>query len=133
MPKLLLAAALALPLLTGPAAAEPRLAAGAPQGGESDPVPTASRCLEWPIAMVAAQASNPDASLVKVMDGSLANDFIKVVNALPPVSLFEGDHVALFFKEKADQFLVVIGQNECAKHVVELPAAIFARMVGQPV
>ena len=121
MRKLLLAAAASLAVASGVGAEEPASA-----------VP-ANACLEWPVAMVAAQVNNPDASLVKVMQGSMASQFITVVNQLPPASEFTGDHAALFFKAKADQFLVVIGQGGCARHVVELPAAIFARMVGQPV
>ena len=121
MRKVLLAAAATLAMGTGVVAEEPAQEANV------------NACLEWPVAMVAAQVNNPDASLLKVMDGSMASQFIQVVNQLPPASEFEGDHAALFFKAKADQFLVVIGQGGCARHVVELPAAIFARMVGQPV
>jgi hypothetical protein len=88
-------------------------------------------CLKWPVAMVAAQANNPDAQLVRVLQGDLAHDFVTIVNQLPPVSTFDGDHVALFFRKSDSQFLVVIGEDQCAKHVVELPAAIFARMIGQ--
>jgi hypothetical protein len=108
-------------------------AMGATNASAEDPAGNGNACLEWPVAMVAAQVNNPDAALVKVMEGSLAQEFIDVVNQLPPASEFGGDHAALFFKETADQFLVVIGEGGCARHVVELPAAIFAKMVGQPV
>src|SRR5689334_14125484 len=121
MRKLLLASAAILAMGTGVVAEEPTQAQAA------------NACLEWPVAMVAAQVNNPDASLVKVMDGSMAAQFIQVVNQLPPASTFAGDHAALFFKANADQFLVVIGEGGCARHVVELPAAIFARMVGMAV
>ena len=127
MRKLLLACA-ALLAATAVAGAEERdLAAVAPNAAEPN------ACLEWPVAMVAAQVNNPDASLVKVMEGSMAQQFIEVVNKLPPASQFDGDHAALFFKASADQFLVVIGKGECARNVVELPASVFAHMVGQPV
>ena len=124
MRTLLLAAATALSVATVPAMAEQDAVAAAPQG---------SRCLEWPMALTAARMTNPDAQLVKEMDGSLASDFVRLVNALPPVSGFDGDHVALFFRPGAEQFVALIGHASCAKHVVELPAAVFARMVGQPV
>jgi hypothetical protein len=88
-------------------------------------------CLQWPVAMIAAQANNPDAKLLRTMEGNLAHDFVTIVNQLPPVSAFDGDHVALFFRTSDENFLVVIGQNECARHVVELPAAIIQRMLGQ--
>jgi hypothetical protein len=105
----------------------------APAGADEEPAPGGQSCLEWPVAMVAAQVNNPDAALVKVLEGNLAQEFIHVVNQLPPASAFDGDHAALFFKASADQFLVVIGEAGCANHVVELPASIFAQMVGQPV
>lgn len=97
-----------------------------------DQVPgTGSSCLQWPVAMVAAQANNPDAQLLRTMEGKMANEFVQIVNQLPPASTFDGDHVALFFRKSDQQFLVVIGQDQCARHVVELPAAIFQRMIGQ--
>jgi hypothetical protein len=108
------------------------LALGGSAGADETPVP-GKACLEWPVAMVAAQVNNPDAALVKVLEGSLAKQFIEVVNHVPPASDFGGDHAALFFKAHVEQFLVVIGEGNCARHVVELPAAIFARMVGEPV
>jgi hypothetical protein len=112
------------------------LAIATAAGAEEQNIPGAvapNACLEWPVAMVAAQANNPDAALLKELEGSLAQQLIDVVNKLPPQSQFDGDHAALFFKASADQFLVVIGKGECARNVVELPASIFARMVGQPV
>src|SRR4051794_14936853 len=102
MHRVLLAAAAALPLMTGPSRAEPTLSTATPQGTNPASPQTAPSCLEWPVAMVAAQVNNPDASLVKLMDGAMAGDFIRVVNALPPSSEFEGNHVALFFKAKDD-------------------------------
>jgi hypothetical protein len=120
MRRLLVSATAALSLFAGAAVGEEP---GAQEQGLS--------CLRWPVAMIAAQANNPDAQLVRVMEGNLAHDFVGIVNQLPPVSTFDGDHVALFFRKSDSQFLVVIGQDQCAKHVVELPAAIFARMIGQ--
>lgn len=119
MRSLLLAATAAFVLSAGVVQAEPSSTGDA------------GKCVEWPAALVAAQMQNPDASLVKVMDGSVAKAFIKIVNQLPPVSSFDGNHVALFFNKNADQFLVVIGQEACARDVVQLPAAIFAAMVGE--
>jgi hypothetical protein len=107
-------------------------AARADEPANPDPA-TPQACIAWPAAMVAAQTNNPDASLLKVLEGTQAQQFIDVVNELPPQSKFDGDHAALFFKASADQFLVVIGKEGCARNVVELPAAIFAHMVGQPV
>jgi hypothetical protein len=107
--------------------------AGEPQSPDPAAPAASESCIAWPAAMVAAQASNPDASLLKVLEGTQAQQFIDVVNELPPESQFDGDHAALFFKASADQFLVVIGKNGCARNVVELPASIFAHMVGQPV
>jgi hypothetical protein len=124
----LLAAAAALTLSSAPATAQDQVAAAALEQGQQAQAPT---CLQWPVAMVAAQANNPDAQFLRTMEGSIANEFVRIVNQLPPVSQFDGDHVALFFRKSDEQFLVVIGQNECAKHVVELPAAIFQRMLGQ--
>lgn len=127
MRSLLLAATAAFVLSAGVVQAEPS------STGNGNPPTTggAGKCVEWPAALVAAQMQNPDASLVKVMDGSVAKAFIKIVNQLPPVSSFDGNHVALFFNKNADQFLVVIGQEACARDVVQLPAAIFAAMVGE--
>ena len=126
MRHVVLAAAAALVLTTSGASAQDQL-------GRSDPIdpPAQQSCLKWPVAMVAAQANNPDAQLVRTLEGHLAHDFVSIVNQLPPASTFDGDHVALFFRKSDEQFLVVIGQDQCAKHVVELPAAIFARMLGQ--
>lgn len=119
-------------LLAGAAILAATTAASA-EGGYVPGAAEPNACLEWPVAMDAAQKSNPDASLLKVLEGSLAQQFIDVVNKLPPESRFDGDHAALFFKASADQFLVVIGKGDCARNVVELPASIFAHMVGQPV
>jgi hypothetical protein len=87
--------------------------------------------MEWPVALTATQTSNPDASMLKLMDGQMAQDFINIVNQLPPESHFDGNQVALFFKPSEEHFLVLIGKKECASYVVELPASIFRRMVGQ--
>jgi hypothetical protein len=126
MRHVVLAAAAALALTTAGALAQDQL-------GRSDPTDPQGQqsCLKWPVAMVAAQANNPDAQLLRTLEGHLAHDFVNIVNQLPPASSFDGDHVALFFRKSDEQFLVVIGQDQCAKHVVELPAAIFARMLGQ--
>jgi hypothetical protein len=128
MRRVLVAAAAVLALSTAGVMAQDQL-------GRSDPsdadVQGQQSCLKWPVAMVAAQANNPDAQLVRTMEGHLAHDFVSIVNQLPPASTFDGDHVALFFRKSDEQFLVVIGQDQCARHVVELPAAIFARMLGQ--
>jgi hypothetical protein len=120
----LLAAAAALVLSSAAATAQDQLAE------QGQPGPAAS-CLRWPVAMIAAQANNPDAQLLRTMEGQVANDFVRIVNQLPPISTFDGDHVALFFRKSDQQFLVVIGQDQCARHVVELPVAIFQRMLGQ--
>lgn len=119
-------------LLAGAAILAGMTAAGADEPDRSEAAKPEA-CLDWPGAMVAAQANNPDASLLKVLDGALAQEFIDFVNKLPPESRFDGDHAALFFKSNDDQFLVVIGKGGCARNVVELPAALFAHMVGQPV
>jgi hypothetical protein len=123
MRQVLLAAAAVLTLSSAAATAQDQVVGESPVQGPS--------CLQWPVAMVAAQANNPDAQLLRMMEGKIANDFVRIVNQLPPVSTFDGDHVALFFRKSDQQFLVVIGENQCAKHVVELPAAIFQRMIGQ--
>ena len=110
------------------------LAFGAAANAEEFAVPPGGgACVDWPAAMVATQSSHPDALLVKVLKGALAHEFIGVVNQLPPASDFDGDQAALFFTKSDEQFVVVIGKGDCARHVVELPASIFARMVGQPV
>jgi hypothetical protein len=128
MRQVVVAAAAALALSTAGATAQDEL-------GRSDPTEPQTQaqqgCLKWPVAMVAAQANNPGAQLVRNFEGHLAHDFVNIVNQLPPASSFDGDHVALFFRKSDEQFLVVIGQDQCARHVVELPAAIFARMLGQ--
>lgn len=110
-------------------------AAGTVANAEEQAFPGAdgNSCLEWPAAMAAARIHHPDASLVEIFDGLMALQLIEVVNKVPPQSAFDGDHAALFFKPDADQFLVVIGKGDCARTVVELPASIFAQMVGQPV
>lgn len=110
-------------------------AAGTVANAEEQHLPggEARGCLEWPAAMAAARIHHPDASLVEIFDGPMALQLIEVVNKVPPRSEFDGDQAALFFKPGADQFLVVIGKGDCARTVVELPASIFARMVGQPV
>jgi hypothetical protein len=135
MREFLLASVTALSVMTASAVAEPIVTTMAsPDAGPGDTAGAdGQRCVEWPAAIVAAQMNNPDASLVKVMEGTLADEFIKVVNALPPASEFAGNHVALFFNGSDEQFLVVIGKDACASHVVQLPAALIARMVGQPV
>jgi hypothetical protein len=101
---------------------------------QQGPVPTqaANTCLQWPAAMTAAQTSSPDASLVKVMEGNLASQFIQIVNEVPPVSDVSGDHVALFYRPQVGQFMIVVGHEGCATHVLELPASVFERMVGRP-
>ena len=118
MRKTFLVAAAALAMMAGRADAQSTEAAG-------------SQCMEWPVALTATQSSNPDASLLKLMDGQLAQDFIHIVNQLPPESHFDGNQVVLFFKPDNEQFLVLIGKKECASYVVELPASIFRQMVGR--
>ena len=118
MRKGVLVAAAAFALFAGNANAQTAEIAGA-------------QCLEWPVAMTATQASNPDASMLKLMDGQLAMDFISIVNQLPPASHFDGNQVVLFFKPSEEHFLVLIGKKECASYVVELPASVFRRMVGE--
>jgi len=110
-------------------------AAGNVANAADEPFPGAEAkgCLAWPAAMAAARIHHPDASLVEIFDGPMALQLIEVVNKVPPQSQFDGDQAALFFKPDADQFLVVIGERDCARTVVELPASIFAQMVGQPV
>lgn len=118
MRKTFLVAAAAFAMLAGRADAQPTEVAGA-------------QCMEWPVALTATQSSNPDASLLKLMDGQMAQDFIQIVNQLPPESHFDGNQVVLFFKPDNEQFLVLIGKKECASYVVELPASIFRQMVGR--
>ena len=125
MRTLLLAAVASLSMATLPVQAEP--------GQQTDVAAQGGRCLEWPMAMSAARMTSPDAQLVKEMDGNLASEFVRLVNSLPPVSSFDGNHVALFFKPRVEQFMADIGKDTCASHVVELPASVFAQMVGQPV
>ena len=82
---------------------------------------------------MSARDSSPVPRDARAASITLAQEFIDFVNKLPPESRFDGDHAALFFKASDDQFLVVIGKGGCARNVVELPAALFAHMVGQPV
>jgi len=133
MHKIFLAAAGALALIVGQASAQSvtEATAEAAAGAQSPTGAAGAQCMEWPVAMTATQASNPDASMLKLMDGQMAQDFINIVNQLPPVSHFDGSQVALFFKPSEEHFLVLIGKKECASYVVELPASIFRRMVGQ--
>jgi hypothetical protein len=93
----------------------------------------APQCAHWPAAIKMAQMNNPGALLVKVFDGSVAQDFVRFVNTLPPASNMDGNRVALFYRSEAQQFIVLIGQGECASYVVELPSAVVAAMVGQEV
>jgi hypothetical protein len=125
MRKIFLVAAGALALLAGQANADPTTSA------QSAADTAGAQCMEWPVALTATQTSNPDASMLKLMDGQMAQDFINIVNQLPPVSHFAGSQVALFFKPSEEHFLVLIGKKECASYVVELPASIFRRMVGR--
>jgi len=128
MQKIFLAAAGAFALLAGQANAQSVTEAA----GAQPPTEIAgAQCMEWPVALTATQTSNPDASMLKLMDGQMAQDFISIVNQLPPVSHFDGSQVALFFKPSEEHFLVLIGKKECASYVIELPASIFRRMVGQ--
>jgi hypothetical protein len=120
MRRILLAAAALLPVAAVIAQAQSR-----------DDQAASDSCLQWKAALSAAQASSPGAELVRTLQGRLAQDFVGIVNRLPPVSSFDGDRVALFFRKADDLFLVVIGRNQCARHVVELPASVFARMLGQ--
>jgi hypothetical protein len=108
------------------------ISAGA--GAQESPAaaPAGKSCMQWPAAMTAAQTSSPDAALVKVMEGNLASQFIQIVNEVPPVSDVAGDHVALFYRPQSGQFMIVVGQESCATHVLELPASVFERMVGRP-
>jgi hypothetical protein len=116
MRKIFLVAAGALALLAGQAKAEP--ASNAPPAITDA---AGAQCMEWPVALTATQTSNPDASMLKLMDGQMAQDFINIVNQLPPESHFDGSQVALFFKPSEEHFLVLIGKKECASYVVELP------------
>jgi len=129
MHKIFLAAAGALALIVGQASAQSVTEATA--GAQSPTEVAGAQCMEWPVALTATQTSNPDASMLKLMDGQMAQDFINIVNQLPPVSHFDGSQVALFFKPSEEHFLVLIGKKECASYVVELPASIFRRMVGR--
>jgi hypothetical protein len=112
------------------------LAGGTSAMAEEEGLPGAGApgaCLEWHEAMAAAKVQNPDAALVKVLDGAMARELIDVVNKLPPQSALDGDHAALLFAASEEQFLVVIGKGACARGLVALPAAVVARMLGEPV
>src|SRR5690242_862448 len=97
MHKIFLVAAGALALFAGQANAEPMTNAQAAAGA-------GAQCMEWPVALTATQTSNPDASMLKLMDGQMAQDFINIVNQLPPESHFDGSQVALFFKPSEEHF-----------------------------
>src|SRR5690242_6467381 len=113
------------------------LSGGAQVNAESEPQPqqalNTAQCTKWPAAVRLAQTNNPDASLVKMFDGNVAQDFVHFVNTLPPASDMDGNRVALFYKSEAQEFIVLIGQGDCANYVVELPSAILAGLVGQEV
>jgi hypothetical protein len=91
------------------------------------------QCTKWPMAVKLAQTNNPDASLVKVFDGVVAQQFVQIVNTLPPASNMNGNHVALFYNEDVQEFIALIGQGDCATYIVEVPSSVLAGMLGQEV
>ena len=91
---------------------------------------TGSSCLSWKTAVLAARASDPRARVVDVMDGQTASAFLAYVNAIPPISHVGGDHVAVVFVPPADMFLFIIGEEECATGVVQVPRNEVQKMVG---
>jgi hypothetical protein len=84
-----------------------------------------------PFAM-AIFAPAPGANLVQVAEGGLAEELLAFINSQPPATDYTGDRIAIFYLPASRHFHFVVAAGECAKTVIQLPASMFARIVGDP-
>jgi hypothetical protein len=117
-----------LALLAGAARAE------APdESFQSAPAPPGPACLPWRTVVLSTKAADSRNALVEIMEGEEASSFLSFANSLPPVSHIDGNRVAVVFAPQDDGFIFVIGQQDCATAIMQVPRATIEQMTGQPV
>jgi predicted Zn-dependent protease len=99
---------------------------------QSAPAETAA-CLPWRAAVLSAKAADSHNALVNVMEGAEASDFLSFANALPPTSHVDGNRVAIVFAPENDQFIFVVGQQNCATAIMQVPRAAIEQLTGSSV
>jgi hypothetical protein len=112
------------------------LALAACQQVPDQPAPTAdmaqdgSSCMPFQRAVHDSKALDPGARLLNVADGSDATELIAFLNAVPPASNVDGDHVAIVFEPQEDTFLFIVGESDCATGMLQIPRRSIANLVG---
>jgi hypothetical protein len=120
-------------LLAGSARAETADAIPNDDTVQSAPAETAAACLPWRAAVLSAKAADSHNALVNVMEGAEASDFLSFANALPPASHVDGNRVAIVFAPESDQFIFVVGQQNCATAIMQVPRAAIEQLTGPSV
>jgi hypothetical protein len=87
-------------------------------------------CMPWQKAVLNVRQTNPDAAIVDVAEGTEAQSLLAVLNSLPPTSSVGGDAIAVVFEPRGDNFLFVIGLNDCAVGVMQVERSAIEKMVG---
>jgi hypothetical protein len=87
-------------------------------------------CMTWQSVIGATREADPNAEMVELVEGEDAQKIFAVLNAMPPVSNLGGDHIAIVFAPKRDQFLFIAGDRDCATGIVQIPRARLQRSIG---
>jgi hypothetical protein len=87
-------------------------------------------CMTWQSVIVATREADPNAEMVELVEGEDAQKIFAVLNAMPPISNLGGDHIAIVFEPKHDQFLFIAGDRDCATGIVQIPRARLQRSIG---
>jgi len=78
-------------------------------------------CMTWQSVIGATREADPNAEMIKLVEGEDAQEIFAVLNAMPPVSNLGGDHIAIVFEPKRDQLLFIAGDRDCATGIVQIP------------
>jgi hypothetical protein len=129
----IVAGGLCFALLAGSARAETPDAMPNDDTVQPAPAETAPACLPWRAAVLSAKAADSRNALVNVMEGAEASDFLSFANSLPPASHVDGNRVAILFAPQNDQFIFVVGRQNCATAIMQVPRAAIEQATGPSV
>jgi hypothetical protein len=121
---------LCLALLAGVARAEMPDAA-ADESVQSGPAQAGPSCLPWRAAVLSAKAADSRNALVNIMEGDEASNFLIFANSLPPASHVDGDRIAVVFAPQDDRFIFVVGRQDCATAIMQVPRAAIEQLGGR--
>ena len=120
-------------LLAGSARAETPDAIPSDDTVRSAPAETAPACLPWRAAVLSTKQANSHNALVNIMEGAEASDFLAFANSLPPASHIDGNRVAIVFAPQSDQYIFVVGQQNCATAIMQVPRVAIEQYTGKSV